>query len=100
MAPVPSFHHWPAALSQHALYSQITGGLSQYQLHKKLPPAYLSSFGSRFKNNGYAINPIETWWNAGTGDALTTQSTGLLTGQTTIDDVLKAMDVAWKRGPE
>ena len=48
----------------------------------------------------YGINPVETWWNASVGDALTTYGTGLLTGQKSVDDVLKAMDAAWKLGPD
>ena len=63
-------------------------------------PRYLSSFLPLYRQGRYGINPIETWWNAGAGSALSTYGTGLLTGQTSIDDVLKAMDAAWQVGPD
>jgi raffinose/stachyose/melibiose transport system substrate-binding protein len=53
-----------------------------------------------YRQGRYGINPIETWWNAAVGNALSTYGTGLLTGQTSIDDVLKAMDAAWQLGPD
>jgi raffinose/stachyose/melibiose transport system substrate-binding protein len=94
-----TFIDFIARPKQDALYAQVGGGITPYQFKKANLPAYLSSFSARFKNHKYAVNPIETWWNADTGKALTTEGTGLLTGQTTIDDVLKAMDTAWQRGP-
>jgi raffinose/stachyose/melibiose transport system substrate-binding protein len=84
---------------QDALYAQVNGGITPYQFKTASLPAYLASFSARFRNHKYAINPVETWWNADVGDALTTYGTGLITGQSTIDDVLKAMDVAWQQGP-
>src|SRR3954467_6405961 len=38
---------------------------------------------------------VDEWPNGQVYDALGTGVTGLLTGQKTIDDVLKAMDAAW-----
>jgi raffinose/stachyose/melibiose transport system substrate-binding protein len=94
-----TFIDFLARPKQDALYAQIGGGITPYQFKKARLPAYLSSFSARFKNHKYAVNPIELWWNAETGQALTDNGAGLLTGQKTIDDVLKAMDAAWQRGP-
>lgn len=85
---------------QDALFAAIDGGLSEQQLEKGRFPGYLSTFLPLYKQGRFGINPIETWWNASVGNALTTYATGLLTGQTSIDDVLKAMDTAWQLGPD
>ena len=97
-AAAQTFVDFIARPKQNDLWVGITGGISQAQLKKGELPGYLSSFKARFKNHEYEVNPVETWWNSDVGDALTTYGTGLITGQTTIDDVLKAMDAGWKRG--
>ena len=99
-AAAQTFVDFVARPDQGALFAKINGGLSEAQLRSGAFPAYLSSFAPLFKQRRYGINPIETWWNASVGNALTTYGTGLLTGQTSIDDVLKAMDAAWKLGPD
>ena len=43
--------------------------------------------------------PDPTWWNASVLLALQQDGIGLITGQRSIDDVLNAMDAAWKQGP-
>jgi raffinose/stachyose/melibiose transport system substrate-binding protein len=83
-----------------AVFARISGGLSEAQLRAAKFPGYLSSFLPLYTQGRYGINPIETWWNASVGNALTTYGTGLLTGQESIDDVLEAMDAAWKLGPD
>jgi raffinose/stachyose/melibiose transport system substrate-binding protein len=98
-AAAQAFIDFIARPGQDALAAKINGGLSQAQLTQGVFPSYLSSFKPLFKQHKYGINPIETWWNASVGDALTTYGTGLLTGQESVDDVLKAMDAAWKLGP-
>jgi len=99
-AAAQAFVDFLARPDQDALYARIGGGLSQAQLRDGRFPRYLSSFLPLYRQGRYGINPIETWWNAGAGSALTTYGTGLLTGQTSIDDVLKAMDAAWQVGPD
>jgi raffinose/stachyose/melibiose transport system substrate-binding protein len=99
-AAAQAFIDFLARPDQNALMAEIGGGLSNSQLRTGRLPKYLSSFVPLYKQGRYAVNPIETWWNAGVGNALTTYGTGLLTGQNTVDDVLKAMDVAWKLGPD
>ena len=46
-------------------------------------------------NKQYRAFAVDDWPNGQVYDALGTGVTGLLTGQKTIDDVLKAMDSAW-----
>jgi len=85
---------------QGAQFAAIGGGVSQAQLRQGRFPSHLASFVPLYRQGRYGINPIETWWNASVGNALTNYGTGLLTGQTSIDDVLKAMDTAWGLGPD
>jgi len=99
-AAAQAFVDFLARPDQDALFARIGGGVSEAQLRAGRFPAHLSAFVPLYKQGRYGINPIETWWNASVGDALTTSSTGLLTGQTSVDDVLKAMDDAWKKGPD
>ena len=59
----------------------------------------MSAFAPLFAAHKYAVSPVTSWWNAGVTASLDQNAIGLLTGQTTIDDVLNAMDAAWKQGP-
>jgi raffinose/stachyose/melibiose transport system substrate-binding protein len=99
-AAAEEFIDFLAQPKQDALYVKLSGGLSQNQLLKGQVPNYLSSFAPLIKNHDYAVNPEQLWWNAAIGYALTTYGVGLLTGQETVDDVLNAMDAAWKLGPD
>jgi raffinose/stachyose/melibiose transport system substrate-binding protein len=94
-AAARTFIDFIARPKQDALYARLDGAVTQYQLLKGELPSYLSSFAS----TPIRINPAILWQNAATGLALDTDSVGLVTGQTTIDDVLNAMDAASKQGP-
>jgi hypothetical protein len=50
-----------------------------------------------FEEHEYVVNPSQNWWNANVAGAFT--PVGLLTGQLSVDDLLNAMDAAWKQGP-
>jgi hypothetical protein len=52
-----------------------------------------------FAKQKYVINPYVSWWNARALLAMQENQIGLITGQRSIDDVLKAMDAAWQLGP-
>lgn len=95
-----TFIDFLAQPKQNETFARITGGVSHLQFAKQRLPAYLSTFRARFRNHKYGVNPIETFWNADTGDALSKYGTGLLTGQKSVDEVLEAMDEAWKKGPD
>ena len=54
-----------------------------------------------FAEQKYVINPQADWWNASVTLALQNNEVGLITGQRTVDDILKAMDALawWKARP-
>ena len=94
-----TFVDFIARPKQDALFARTGGGLTQYQfLHQQIP-GYMSSFASVFKQRRYLITPTQTWWNTSVLKALQDNEVGLITGQRSIDDVLGAMDAAWKQGP-
>jgi raffinose/stachyose/melibiose transport system substrate-binding protein len=95
-----AFVDFIARPDQAALHARLDGGVSEYQLASGRFPTYLSSFATLSQEHRLAIDPVWGWWNASVANALATYGTGLLTGQTTIDDVLKTMDAAWKLGPD
>jgi raffinose/stachyose/melibiose transport system substrate-binding protein len=84
---------------QNALFAQINGGLTQYQFSHAQLPAFMSAYSSVLGKHTYVVNPQQTWWNPGVLIALQQNEIGLITGQRSIDDVLGAMDAAWKKGP-
>ena len=94
-----TFVDFIARPAQNALYTQITGGLTQYEFLKGQIPDFMPSLGRVFAARKWVINPAVSWWNPATLDALQKNQIGLITGQRSIDDVLKAMDAAWKQGP-
>ena len=59
----------------------------------------MSSMRTVFANRKYIIQPSAGWWNPDVVLALQQNGIGLITGQRSIDDVLKAMDAAWQKGP-
>jgi hypothetical protein len=59
----------------------------------------MTSFAPLMTAHEYALNPGLGFWNPAVSAAENQDGLGLITGQTTIDDVLNAMDAAWKQGP-
>jgi raffinose/stachyose/melibiose transport system substrate-binding protein len=99
-AAAQTFVDFVARPKQDALYAQIGGGLAQYEFLKGQLPSFMSaSFAPVVNSREYVMNPQETWWNAAVLTALQTYQIGLITGQSTIDQILNAMDAAWKQGP-
>ena len=94
-----TFVDFLARPKQNALFTRITGGLTQDEFLKGQIPDFMSSLRRVFAAHKWVINPQTSWWNAATLVALQDNEIGLITGQRSIDDVLKAMDAAWKRGP-
>ena len=88
-----------AAERVNALFAQANGGLTQYQFSHGQLTAFMSAYSSVLGKHAYVVNPQQTWWNPGVLLALQQNQIGLLTGQRSIDDVLNAMDSAWKKGP-
>ena len=98
-AAAQAFVDFVARPKQNALFTKATGGLSQYQLLKRDLPGFMSSMRTVFAKKRYVINPYVSWWNEATLKAMQDNQIGLITGQRSIDDVLKSMDVAWQQGP-
>jgi raffinose/stachyose/melibiose transport system substrate-binding protein len=85
---------------QAALFARVTGAMTQQQFLKRQIPAYMSSdFATVLAQRRYRVTPLQNWWNAGVLLALQQNQIGLITGQRSIDDILKAMDAAWAQGP-
>jgi raffinose/stachyose/melibiose transport system substrate-binding protein len=59
----------------------------------------MQPMASVFEDHAYVLNPTLTWWNPNVGNALSQDAIGLVTGQTTVAQVLQEMDAAWKHGP-
>jgi raffinose/stachyose/melibiose transport system substrate-binding protein len=98
-AAAQEFIDFIARPKQNALFAKLLGDVTQYQfLHGQLP-SYLASFAAAFASHEYAHGVEGSWWNPSVGMALNTDGVGLITGQATVDDVLNAMDAAWKQGP-
>jgi len=98
-AAAQSFIDFVARPKQNALFARATGGLTEYDLLKGQIPDFMPGFARIFAEQKYVINPSADWWNASVNSALQDNQVGLITGQRSIDDILKAMDVAWKQGP-
>jgi raffinose/stachyose/melibiose transport system substrate-binding protein len=98
-AAAQTFIDFVARPKENALFALIQGGLTQYELLRDQPPPFLSKFAQAFAEHEYVINPSQSWWNAGTSLALQQDGIGLITGQSTVESVLQAMDAAWQQGP-
>ena len=96
-AAAHTFIDFIARPKQDALFEQISGGLTQYEFLKGQIPAGMSAYANVFKENRYTVS--STLGTAAGNTALLQDAVGLLTGQSTIDDVLNAMDEAWKQRP-
>ncbi len=98
-AAAQTFIDFMARPKQNSLFTRINGGLSQYEfLHRQLP-AFMAPYASVLAQHQYIANPLQQWWNPGVLFAMQQNQIGLITGQRSIDDVLNAMDAAWKQGP-
>jgi raffinose/stachyose/melibiose transport system substrate-binding protein len=85
---------------QDELFSKILGWFTQNQFAKGDVPGWMSSIRPVLTQKRWAVNPQELWWNPSIQLALYTNEIGILTGQRSVDDVLKAMDDAFNKGPQ
>jgi raffinose/stachyose/melibiose transport system substrate-binding protein len=93
-AAAQAFIDFVARPKQNALYAQIRGGLTQYQLIKGQLPGFMSAMAPVLDSHAYVINPGMLWGNPSVGAAFQQGQIGVITGQESIDDVLEAMDAA------
>jgi raffinose/stachyose/melibiose transport system substrate-binding protein len=98
-AAAQTFIDFLARPNQNALFASINGGLTQYEFLKGLLPDFMSSYRNVFNRREYVVNPQSSWWNPSVYVTLQQDGIGLITGQLSVDDVLNAMDAAWKKGP-
>jgi raffinose/stachyose/melibiose transport system substrate-binding protein len=98
-AAAQTFVNFLARPKQDALFAKIAGGVTQYEFLHGQVPAFMSTFEPLFKAKEYVISPSYSWWNANVLLVLQNDGIGLLTGQESIDEILNAMDAAWKQGP-
>ena len=80
-------------------YAKAIGSLSQYEAIKQQLPPFMPALQPVFANGEYVLQPSTFWWNPNVPGALAQDGVGLVTGQESVDDVLNAMDAAWKQGP-
>jgi raffinose/stachyose/melibiose transport system substrate-binding protein len=100
-AAAQTFIDFVARPAQDALYAKIKGSLTQHQfLHDQVQPFMSSSFVPLLAAHEYVVSPIQTWSNPNVGLTLYQDEVGLLTGQSTVDGILAAMDAAWQQGPK
>jgi raffinose/stachyose/melibiose transport system substrate-binding protein len=98
-AAAHEFVDFVARPAQDAVYAATKGSLTQYQFLKDEVPASMSTFAPVLAGKAYVINPAQTWWNPSVNNVLEQDCIGLISGQESIDDVLNAMDAAWRQGP-
>jgi raffinose/stachyose/melibiose transport system substrate-binding protein len=98
-AAAQTFIDFIAQPRQDALYAKTKGALTPSELLKGHIPAFMSPMAAEIKGHQWVLSPNYFWWNASVLLTLETDAIGLVTGQETIDDVLNAMDAAWRQGP-
>jgi len=90
-----AFLDWAAEPDNAKAYADLSGAVPITGIvADELLPQY-APIGDLLSNGSYAGLPNATWPNPAVYDALGTGVQGLLTGQTTIDQVLDSMDAAW-----
>ncbi|MFG1681191.1 ABC transporter substrate-binding protein [Nonomuraea sp. NPDC049269] len=91
-----AFIDWLADPAQASLFAKASGGLPISGLQQQdLSTTIYADVADLLKKGDYTPLPNSGWKSAGVYDALGTGVQGLLTGQSTVDKVLKAMDTAW-----
>lgn len=98
-AAAQSFVDFIARPKQNSLFARIQGGLTQYEFLKLQLPDFMAGDVSVLKQRKYVTSPIFGWWNPDVAAFLRENQIGLITGQRSVDDVLRGMDAAWKQGP-
>lgn len=91
-----AFIDWLASPAQADLFAKASGGLPISGLDQRdLSSTIYADVAGLLKKGDYTPLPNSGWKSAGVYDALGTGVQGLLTGQSSVDKVLKAMDAAW-----
>jgi raffinose/stachyose/melibiose transport system substrate-binding protein len=85
--------------AQNALFARLKGGLTQQEFLDGRIPEHMADFRPVLATGAYVASPVYGWWNPNVALARQQNAVGLITGQRSIDDVLKAMEAAWQQGP-
>lgn len=94
-ASAQAFLDWAAQPENATAYAETAGWVPITGIDTAtLLPQY-QPIGDLLANGDYTGLPNATWPNAAVYDALGAGVQGLLTGQTTVDQVLASMDAAW-----
>lgn len=91
-----AFVKWAAEPEQAKTFAEISTALPSIGYEDMdLSDTVYAPVSELLKSGDFTNVPSATWPNAGVYDALSTGVQGLLTGQTTPDQILAAMDAAW-----
>ncbi len=95
-AAAQAFLDWLAQPENSKKFADVDGGLPVSGVADlDLSSTPYAPVADILNNGDYSGLPNSNWSNPGVYDALSTGVQGLLTGQKSVDDVLKAMDAAW-----
>lgn len=90
-----AFLEWMAQPAQTAAYAKASGNLPVGETSGSTLPEEYAPVAEQFAASDFTALPNAGWANAEVYTALGTGIQGLLTGQATVDQVLKSMDDAW-----
>ena len=91
------FLAWAAEPEQAAAYAEISGNLPIGDLDPAALPEQYAPVADYLAEGNFIPLPSQGWTSGEVYTALGTGVQGLLTGQTTVDAVLQAMDAAWEK---
>lgn len=94
-AAAKAFLDWVAQPENAKAYAGFSGNLPIGEISAADLPADYAPIADKLASGDFLPLPNSDWANGQVYDALGQGFQGLLTGQTTVDDVLKAMDDAW-----
>ncbi len=98
LAAAMKFIDFLADPAQSITYARLSGNISLPDAANGTAPTEFSAFGPYLRAGKVAPIPYLEWPNAVIESNLTQGLQGLLTGQRTVDDVLRMMDTAWNQG--
>jgi len=83
---------------QSRIYTKFNSAISLHDANVANIPPVVKGFTPFLKTNKYALYPNSSWPNPDVYAALGSGITGLMTGQTSVDSILTALDAAWNKG--
>jgi raffinose/stachyose/melibiose transport system substrate-binding protein len=99
-AAAEAFIDFVARPAQAEAWANDNGELTQTDYIHHIFPKALEPFAGVFKRNALEPVPVSTWWNPTVLSAFETDAIGLVTGQTSIQQLEADLDKAWSAGPD